>query len=196
MSKQETKADIKDIVIEKATEIFSKFGFNKTTMDEIAYAVGKGKSSLYYYFYSKEEIYHAVIENESNILLNEIHKHLKTVSDPKEKLRLYMIIRTNSIKRLASFYYMAKDKYYENYNLIEKMRKDHDEKELNIIVNILKEGVEKNIFQIKDCKLMAEAIFIAEKGFEHLWAFEQLIDDTTDRINMLFDVLCFGIVKR
>ncbi len=40
-------------ILKIAREIFSKYGFKKTTLDDIANAVRKGKSSLYYYFKSK-----------------------------------------------------------------------------------------------------------------------------------------------
>jgi len=42
-------------ILKIAREIFSKYGYKKTTLDDIANAVRKGKSSLYYYFKSKED---------------------------------------------------------------------------------------------------------------------------------------------
>jgi AcrR family transcriptional regulator len=41
-------------------------------MDDVAHAVGKGKSSIYYYFNSKEDIFKAVIEYEAEILKVEL----------------------------------------------------------------------------------------------------------------------------
>ena len=48
-------------ILKIARDIFSKYGFKKTTLDDIANAVRKGKSSLYYYFESKEDLFQAVI---------------------------------------------------------------------------------------------------------------------------------------
>ena len=42
--------------------------FRKTTMDEIAQAARKGKSSIYYYFTSKEDIFRAIVEKETKML--------------------------------------------------------------------------------------------------------------------------------
>ena len=58
----------RDAILEIAQEIFSKFGYKKTTLDDIANAVRKGKSSLYYYFSSKEDLFQAVIMKEVDIL--------------------------------------------------------------------------------------------------------------------------------
>ncbi|PIF05120.1 MAG: TetR family transcriptional regulator, partial [Draconibacterium sp.] len=55
-------------ILKIAREIFSKYGYKKTTLDDIASAVRKGKSSLYYYFKSKEDLFHAVIMKEVEIL--------------------------------------------------------------------------------------------------------------------------------
>ncbi len=62
------KTDIREQIVLTASNIFSKYGFRKATMDEIAQSMGKGKSSIYYYFESKEAIYEAVIEREAELL--------------------------------------------------------------------------------------------------------------------------------
>jgi len=64
------KEEYRKRIITTAGEIFSRYGFKKTTMDEIANGLKMGKSSIYYYFASKEEIFEAVVLNEANILRN------------------------------------------------------------------------------------------------------------------------------
>ena len=59
-------------ILKIAREIFSKYGFKKTTLDDIANAVRKGKSSLYYYFKIKEDLFQAVIMKEVDILGHEL----------------------------------------------------------------------------------------------------------------------------
>ena len=68
------KEEIRDQIVSSARQVFSRFGFKKTTMDEIAQGARKGKSSIYYYFTSKEDIYRAVIEKEATILRDEVQK--------------------------------------------------------------------------------------------------------------------------
>src|SRR5580698_9343002 len=51
----------KEIVKEKigqvAMKCFSKYGLDKTTLDDIAKKVGLNKASLYYYYKNKEDIF-------------------------------------------------------------------------------------------------------------------------------------------
>ncbi len=49
------KEEFRKKIIKTSGQIFSRYGFRKTTMEEISKALKMGKSSVYYYFKSKEE---------------------------------------------------------------------------------------------------------------------------------------------
>ena len=164
---REKKEDVKELIINKAREIFALYGFRKTTVDDIARASRKAKSSIYHYFKSKESIFQAVIEKEGSILKTEIMKTIKNEPDPQKKLISYFIFRMKALKRVANFYTAFKDEYLENYRFIQKIRKDYDTYEINTIKSILKEGVNKGIFVIKNIEMTAVAIVTAQKGMEY-----------------------------
>jgi len=112
------KEEVKNSIIAVARQIFSRFGFKKTTMDEIAIASRKGKSSIYYYFESKEDIFQAVVEKEASMLKRELQEAIKQVADPKEKLKVYVLVRMKTLKNLANYYDGASNneeamKYYD-----------------------------------------------------------------------------------
>ncbi len=188
---EKTKAEI----VEIAREIFARFGFKKTTMEEIAKAVKKAKSSLYYYFQNKEEVFQAVIEQEANVLREKIEKALSQESTPQGKIRSYVITRMKALKQLANFYSALKDEYLENFKFIERFRKKYDEEELRVISEILKEGVSKDVFDVKDIEMTALAILIALKGFES-WIFQGNTKWSEKDIDNLLDVLFHGIMKK
>ena len=52
--------DTKESILSVATRLFSRFGFHKTSMDEIAKIARKAKGSLYYHFASKEDLFREV----------------------------------------------------------------------------------------------------------------------------------------
>jgi AcrR family transcriptional regulator len=62
------KEEVRTHIVGVARKIFTRNGFRKTTMEEIAGVSQKGKSSIYYYFNSKEEIFRAVVEKEAREL--------------------------------------------------------------------------------------------------------------------------------
>ena len=56
------KQEVRTHIVGVARRIFTRHGFRKTTMEEIARASKMGKSSIYYYFKSNEVIFRAVVE--------------------------------------------------------------------------------------------------------------------------------------
>jgi AcrR family transcriptional regulator len=64
--------ETKDIIVSVANKLFSRFGFQKTSMDEIAKTARKAKGSLYYHFASKEELFKEVVSREMSVLKNQL----------------------------------------------------------------------------------------------------------------------------
>ncbi|ALV39900.1 hypothetical protein AU252_00915 [Pseudarthrobacter sulfonivorans] len=57
---QETPSARRRQIVDTAIELFGKWGFTGTSVDQIAAAVGMKKGSLYYHFESKQEILDAI----------------------------------------------------------------------------------------------------------------------------------------
>ncbi len=190
------KDEVKEAIVNVARHIFSKFGFRKTTMDEIAVASRKGKSSIYYYFASKEEIFQAVVEKEALILKQELINAINEADSPAQKLKAHVLVRMRSMEKLANFYSAIKDDYLSHLDFVEKIRKKYDQEEIQMMENILKEGVQNNIFEINDTALAAIAIVTALKGMEIplFWGVEE--KDIERRLDHLINILFNGVLKR
>ncbi|MCB9014905.1 MAG: TetR/AcrR family transcriptional regulator [Lentimicrobiaceae bacterium] len=190
------KDEVKETIVNVARHIFSKFGFKKTTMDEIAVASRKGKSSIYYYFASKEEIFQAVVEKEALILRQELINALKDADSPAQKLKAHVLIRMRSMEKLANFYSAIKDEYLSHLDFIDQIIKKYDQEEIQMMENILKEGVQNDIFEIDDTSLAAIAIVTALKGIEIplFWGMEE--KDIERRLDHLIHILFNGVLKR
>lgn len=188
--------EVRETIVTKARHVFSRFGFRKTTMDEIAFASRKGKSSIYYYFESKEDIFRAVVEQEAGILKTAINKAIEKASTPEQKLKNYVLERMNSFSKLANFYSAMKDDYLSHLNFIETIRKKYDQEEIGIVEKILIEGVQNGSFEITHTNLGAIAIVTALKGLEipMFWGSEN--GDIEYRIDHLIHILFYGISKR
>lgn len=183
-------------IVETAQGIFSRLGFKKTTMDDIARAVFKAKSSLYHYFKSKEEIFRAVVEKEAQMLKEEIEQALALEESPINKLKAYAKSRMRALRRLANFYQAFREEYLESYGFIQKIRRDYDRYEIKTIKDILQEGVKEGVFDVKDLDLTSEAIITALKGYEYVWAVSQDVNKIEGDIDRLFNILFYGILKR
>ena len=188
--------DVETRIVEKAQAIFARYGFRKTTMDEIARATHKGKSTLYHYFPSKEALFTAVIEREVKELKAEIHQALAVENSAPEKLKTYILTRMHAFKRLANLYQAFADEYLENYRFIEKIRTSYDEYERKIISKILQEGVQAGLFAISDLDLIAHVIVVASKGLEYQWALDKNTTKTEQNIDTLLQIFFYGLFTR
>jgi AcrR family transcriptional regulator len=126
-------------IINAAVKRFTKHGINKTTLSEIARDLRIGKTTIYHYFQSKEELFYATIELRSNEYLEEI-KNIFNDSDKQfeEKLLDYF-----------QFKYSFEEKYQLLYELILLVLKDSTfEPELKALEDLLgkEKEIMKNIF--------------------------------------------------
>lgn len=188
--------DVRSIIVNVARELFAKFGFKKTTMDDIAREAHKGKSSLYHYFGSKEDVFQAVLEKEICIFNEEISKALNKEDSPLKQIRAYVLTRTRVIKRLANYYSAIKDDYFEHHGFIEKFRIKSIEDEVKTITKVLEGGIDKGIFNIKELEMTAFVFVTALKGIEYSWVVKISMKEIEKRIDNLLEVLFYGIIKR
>ncbi|MEO0136182.1 MAG: TetR/AcrR family transcriptional regulator [candidate division WOR-3 bacterium] len=191
-----SKKAMRDAIVDAARYIFARFGYRKATMDAIARAARKGKSSVYYYFKNKEEIFLAVIEKEASAVKSEIRNALASASDPKEKLTIYVLTRMRVFHRIARFYSSFREEYFKEYDFIQRFRENYDRYETKLILDILREGIKKNIFAIPDPVLAANYFVTALKGFEYLWGIEEDIGKLEKKTEAMLEMLYRGILKR
>lgn len=181
-------------IIASAGQIFSHYGFRKTTMDEIASILKMGKSSVYYYFDSKEAIFEAVVMNEANILRNELTTAIKSGVSPVEKMRNYVFVRMKSFEKLSNYYNAIFDKNLDHFEFIERVREKYDREELAILRLLLYHGVRQKVFHISNSEYTALAIQTTLKGLEVplFWKKREL--DINSRLEAILEVLFNGIL--
>ncbi len=190
------KEECRKKIIISAGQIFSRFGFRKTTMDEIAKALKMGKSSVYYYFRSKEEIFEAVVLHEANILRNELTTAIKSVESPVDKMKKYVFVRMTSFEKLSNYYNAIFDKNLDHFEFIETIRAKYDREELAILRLILYHGARKKVFNIKNSEYTALAVQTTLKGLEVPLFWEKRNLNMEERLNAILDILFNGILKK
>jgi AcrR family transcriptional regulator len=184
-------------IVTAASEIFSKYGYKKTTIDDIALSLGKGKSSIYYYFRNKEEIFMAVLEQEVNLLKSKLEKAVNRKKHHKGKLKAYIITRMKGFESTINFYNAVKNEYLSQFEFIECIRHKYDQEEIATVQGILEKGIEKGEFSIEDPYLAAVAIVTSMKGFEiPLFITGKKGQDIEQIVDKLMKMLFYGILKK
>jgi AcrR family transcriptional regulator len=156
----------RDKLIEVARLLFARTGVENTTMNDIATASQKGRRTLYTYFKSKTDIYHAVVDSELHILYKALEAVIKKEMPADEKLLEFIRVRSESIKQAVFRNGTLKARFFRDIWRVETVRKNFDVQEIHYIQVILDEGVEKAIFAIDDTASMAVILHYALRGLE------------------------------
>lgn len=194
--KMQKHDQVKQGLINSARRMFARFGFEKTTMNEIAMEARKGKSSLYYYFSSKEEVFQAVVEYEAEILKNKLFTALTSIDDASEQLRAYVIERFQGIRDLGNLYNALRNDLLNHLNFIKHARLKYDQMELQKLCEILETGNRQNIFEIDDIPTAAETVLMTIKAVELPLLLDYEADVFEERLNSLLDIFFNGLKKR
>lgn len=182
-------------IIKAARKLFKQYGFKKASMSDIALMVHKSKSSIYYYFKSKEEIFFAIAEKEALDLKSELYEAIKKEETAEAKIRAYILTRQKGYIKLANLYEALHSGIFEDFTLIEHMRAQYHKDEFNTIKMILRSGVKKGLFNI-DIKLATESILAIIKGFELEWAKNENFENAEKDLDTIINIIFYGIVKR
>ena len=192
-----TKQRIKrDHIVSMARDVFKNYGYKKTTMNDVAKAAGKGKSSIYYYFESKEAIFKSVILSEAIIYRNKVLESLNNADNPHEKLKSYIMIRLQTDKILLNFHRAINDPYLRHIKFVKKLKDLYDREEFSIFRGILRDGVEKAYFEVYDFKHAAVGIVNAMRGIESTLLLNPDDPLLESKVENILNIVLYGIVKR
>jgi AcrR family transcriptional regulator len=180
-------------LVEVARELFAREGLEATTMNDIAAKSGKGRRTLYTYFRNKEDIYAAVIAGELERLSERLDEVAALDAEPEQKVITLIYTHLNLIRETVARNGSLRAEFFRNIWLVEKVRRQFDEEERQILCRVLEEGIARAKFRIDDVKLMADIIHYALKGLEVPYIYDRLGEGLTEAQTR---PIVMGIVRR
>lgn len=139
----ETGNNTRRNILEVARDLFDKFGYEKTSMNDIAKRSHKAKGSLYYNFKGKMEIFKELVTQEFEGIKAQLEQTclLNNESEiTKEKVIEYLQLRMELLDKASTIRQTIMVQYYETsheiINAAEDLRKDFDQWEWQRFYNI------------------------------------------------------------
>lgn len=77
-------------IITNAQQLFLKYGYKKTSIEDIAEATNRAKSTIYHFFSSKEQIFDAVVTSEMQDLRKTVTENVDKVDGAGNKVLAYL----------------------------------------------------------------------------------------------------------
>lgn len=156
----------KELLVESARKVFARMGVQQATMNDIAEESQKGRRTLYTYFKSKEDVYNAVVEQELTSLVSKLESVLHSSLTPDQKIIEFIYIHLDSIHDIVQKNGTLRADFFSDIKAMEIARKTTDQKEIEMLRDILTDGVEKGSFSIESVETATLMIFYAVKGLE------------------------------
>ncbi len=160
------KEIIKNRLMDIGVELFSKYGLQKTSINDLTKAVGIAQGSFYNFYDSKEELYFKILESEEEIIEQHMKKSILATNSAKEALKITIL---------------------ETYTIFEKtaiLRRIYESNDYEIMMRKLpSEKLEKH--QIEDTKLVIDTIMKVKHKNEEIIVEPEIISGILRGITLL-----------
>lgn len=184
-------------ILQTALQLFAKYGYKKTTVEDIAGALGLTKGALYLYVKNKQDLYEKTAAWALAEWQQRVREAVTEVAGPEQRLR---------VMALSAFEYLlgheellalinADTDFYADLIVKEPFAAIHRDSVM-MMESVLADGVETGVFQAVDPAAVADALFSLYLGFiaqtRMRWPRELLLS----RYRTMLDLMCAGLLAK
>ena len=139
-------------------------------MDDVAKTVGKGRSSLYYYYKNKEEVWDAVINIELLEVLGEMAKAVERASSTEDKIRAFCATKIKMMRKKRALYHITTNTPASDNRAAtrDERRRQYLKKESVLLNQILADGMRAGELKPLDKKAQDVLVFVLLSGLHGL----------------------------
>ncbi len=158
----------RDLILRAGSECFARFGFEKTTLDDIGRRAGLNKASLYYYFKNKEEIFIAVVLAGTQAFIADLQAKTLAFPDVRKQVRYFL---TERIRRYGEVIHLTKlsvDNLQKIEPLFDDVYQETKAKEVAFLTELIRKAAHENALAIQEPSAsIAEHLFQLSEAFKH-----------------------------
>ncbi len=187
---------IRDDILREAQKLFQQFGLRKTTMEDIARSMGKGKSTLYYYYCSKEEIFDAVILREMDDVFDMVKQSVAKALTAEEKLKAFALTKIKALQKKSNLYKIVRGEIQENMPCQKHLYNAYDQQETRLMKDILSFGITNREFASalkKELDILPSVIVSSLRGLERDMFIGNKYNRMEQRMETVIGILIRGL---
>jgi len=156
----------RDILLDAAKRQFIRNGFDAVSMMDIAQESGMSRRTLYTYFESKADVYKAAIDRETSLVKDKLNGIAQLDLPPEKKILKVVFGRFEVVKDMVDHNGTLRGAFFRNSWNLEHFRKDYDQYEKQVLMDVIITGVNQGVFDVANVRLAAEMIQNGLRGFE------------------------------
>ncbi|MBK8194584.1 MAG: TetR/AcrR family transcriptional regulator [Lewinellaceae bacterium] len=158
----------KEEILQAGRDCFARFGFDKTTLDDIGRIAGLNKASLYYYFRNKEEIFIAVVMAETKAHIADLKQKALAFPDVRKQVRFFLSERIRRYGEVIHLTRLSVENRQKLEPLFDEVYEETKTSEITFLTELLKKGVADNAFSFPEPSAsVAESLFYLSDALKH-----------------------------
>lgn len=187
----------KDELVNYAKEVFKQHGYAAVTMDHIAKASGKGRSTLYYYFKNKHDVFEAFVTAEYTHMITTAAAAVSPHQTITDNLYKYTESKLSSLIHKTETYTLLLSDIKHNEDILNKILVKIRDKDIALVKQCLHWAMEKK--EIKpisedDIDFLALALVTATGSLEkEIFLYETIKSDMLPRLQWINKLLIKGL---
>lgn len=182
----------RQLLVKAVREVVGRVGPRKTTLDDIADEARVSRSTVYYHFPNKGEMFRAVIDHEIGALQDALQGALTADATPEQCLSTYVRTRAEHVRRLLTLYRVTTDMAGEYMTMAQSRVDDFHEAERALLAGLLRAGRDGGHFLLRDPDQLASVLQSTLQGLFDL-AFYEGRDVPQEDVDALIRTLIRGI---
>ncbi len=185
-----SKEDKKQEILDAASELFLRYGYRKTTLDDVANAVRIRKSTLYHYFNNKEDLFRMTVKTIHDQLCNQFSEIIRNNDD----LQVMLVELANAHRENMEIVRPAKEvligEVSEFLPIVEDIFIETKESLFNSLKTKLDDAISNGILKPFNTEIAARTLWVIIEevfGFRPLFdkCYQNMIEDPT----LVFDFI-------
>lgn len=145
-------------ILDAAGRCFARYGYEKTTMDEIGALVGMNKVSLYYYFANKEALFKAMLKREADDYLAKMKRDVGGMRGCRKRIEAWIELSFKYGSQSAVMRQVSMDTLRNLSPLLGEFRDSSLASSREEIAALLREGIEGGELRSCDAARVAASI--------------------------------------
>jgi AcrR family transcriptional regulator len=186
----------KNQILDAATQVFMRKGFDQARMDDIVEETGLSKGTLYWYFKSKYDIIISILDRIFLSAFEQLNAQQKDgILSASEALRQFTeeaIQDYTKMLRMMPIAYEFLALAFRN-KVVQKALKQYMERYMDVLVPIIQRGIDSGEFRPVDAKEAAIAAGAIFEGTILLWVYDKELVDPERHIRAGIEILLAGI---
>lgn len=194
------RAEVREAILDATERLFQRYGYRKTTVEDIALEGGISRGTVYLYFKSKEEIALSWIQRHNDHLHTELERLTAQPERPAERLKQMLLCRVLFRFDHARHYTQSIDDLLAALRspLLALRDRNHGQ-EADMLAGVLEEGRLLGEFAFDEARPTADLLILATNALmPYSLSTQQLGERETIEARMcgLIDLLLNGLRPR